>query len=74
MLAFSIPPSRSNHPLAFLHGSYANWAAPAFISAAILVSAVLVREQMWTWLEKFISPARHLFRSCCYSATPQQTG
>ena len=45
MLAFSIPPLALITTLAFLHGSYANWAAPAFISAAILVSAVLVREQ-----------------------------
>ena len=55
MLAFSIPPLALITTLAFLHGSYANWAAPAFISAAILVSAVLVRDQMWTWLKIHIA-------------------
>ena len=49
------PPLALITTLAFLHGSYANWAAPAFISAAILVSAVLVREQMWTWLKIHIA-------------------
>ena len=51
MLAFAIPPLALITILAFVHGAYINWAATAFISAAIVVSAVLVREKKWLWLK-----------------------
>ncbi len=38
MLAFAIPPLALITILAFVHGAYINWAATAFISAAIVVS------------------------------------
>jgi hypothetical protein len=46
-----IPPLALITALAFMNRAYANWAAPAFISAAIVVSAVLVREKRWSWIK-----------------------
>ncbi len=55
MLAFAIPPLVLITALAFVNRAYANWAAPAFISAAIVVSAVLVRNQQWSWIKANIA-------------------
>jgi Dolichyl-phosphate-mannose-protein mannosyltransferase len=50
MLAFAIPPLALMTILAFADRAYGNWAMPALVSAAIVVSAVLVRERKWSWL------------------------
>jgi hypothetical protein len=55
MLAFAIPPLALITALAFMNRAYANWAAPAYISAAIVVSAVLVRKQQWPWIKANIA-------------------
>ncbi len=50
MLAFSIPPLALVTVLAFITRAQANWAAPAFISAAVVVVAILIRSKAWKWL------------------------
>jgi hypothetical protein len=50
MILFAIPPLALIAGLALVHGAYANWAAAAFVSAAVAVTAVLVRQQKWRWL------------------------
>jgi 4-amino-4-deoxy-L-arabinose transferase-like glycosyltransferase len=50
MLAFAIPPLVLVTGTAFVTRALANWAAPAFVSAAIVVAAILVRRRAWNWL------------------------
>jgi 4-amino-4-deoxy-L-arabinose transferase-like glycosyltransferase len=50
MLCFSIPILGLIAATAFVTRANANWAAPAFISANVLVTAVLVRQGAWRWL------------------------
>ena len=50
MLAFAIPPLALVTALAFVTRALANWAAPAFISAVIVVVAILIRRRAWKWL------------------------
>jgi 4-amino-4-deoxy-L-arabinose transferase-like glycosyltransferase len=50
LLAFSIPIILVVTIQAFLSRAYANWAAPAYVAASILVTAYMVRGHMWTWL------------------------
>jgi hypothetical protein len=50
MLAFAIPVLALITTVAFITHAHANWAAPAFISSAIVVTAALVRMQAWRWL------------------------
>jgi hypothetical protein len=50
MLAFAIPPLALVAGLGFVTRALANWAAPAFISAAVVVTAILVRRKAWGWI------------------------
>jgi 4-amino-4-deoxy-L-arabinose transferase-like glycosyltransferase len=50
MLAFAIPPLALVAGVGFVTRALANWAAPSFISAAVLVAAILVRRGSWKWL------------------------
>jgi Dolichyl-phosphate-mannose-protein mannosyltransferase len=50
MLAFAIPPLALVTALAFVTRALANWAAPAFVSAVIVVVAILIRRGAWRWL------------------------
>jgi 4-amino-4-deoxy-L-arabinose transferase-like glycosyltransferase len=50
MLAFALPPLVLVTGTAFVTRALANWAAPAFVSAAVVVAAVLVRRRAWNWL------------------------
>jgi 4-amino-4-deoxy-L-arabinose transferase-like glycosyltransferase len=50
MLAFAIPPLALVTTLGFVTRALANWAAPAFVSAAIIAVAILVRRGQWKWL------------------------
>src|SRR5258707_8705082 len=50
MLAFAIPPLLLVTGTAFVTRALANWAAPAFISGIVLVTAILVRREAWKWL------------------------
>ena len=50
MMAFAIPPLAFITIVAFVNGAYANWAAASFVSATVVVAAVLVRERRWRWL------------------------
>jgi hypothetical protein len=36
--------------LGFITRALANWAAPSFISGAIVVAAILVRRERWSWI------------------------
>jgi 4-amino-4-deoxy-L-arabinose transferase-like glycosyltransferase len=46
LLAFAIAPLAPVTLLAFTHGAYANWAAPAFIPVAVVATAVMVRHKL----------------------------
>jgi 4-amino-4-deoxy-L-arabinose transferase-like glycosyltransferase len=50
MLAFAIPPLVLVTVVGFVTRALANWAAPAAISATILVVAILIRREAWRWL------------------------
>jgi 4-amino-4-deoxy-L-arabinose transferase-like glycosyltransferase len=50
MLIFALPPLVLVTATGFVTRALANWAAPAFISAAVVVVAILVRGKAWKWL------------------------
>jgi 4-amino-4-deoxy-L-arabinose transferase-like glycosyltransferase len=50
MLAFAIPPLALVTAVGFVTRALANWAAPAFVSAAIVTVALLIRRGAWKWL------------------------
>ena len=50
MLCFAIPTLALVTATAFVTRANRNWAAPAFISANVLVAAVLVRHAAWRWI------------------------
>ncbi len=50
LLAFSAPLVAAITLQAFVSHAFANWAAPAYIAASVLVTAVLIREGSWSWL------------------------
>jgi 4-amino-4-deoxy-L-arabinose transferase-like glycosyltransferase len=50
MLAFAIAPLALMTATAFITRVNPNWAAPAFVSAIVVVSSVLVRREAWEWL------------------------
>jgi 4-amino-4-deoxy-L-arabinose transferase-like glycosyltransferase len=50
MLCFAVPTLALVTVTAFVTRANANWAAPAFISANVLVAAVLVRHAAWRWI------------------------
>src|SRR5690242_6404918 len=50
MLVFAVPPLVLVTATGFVTRALANWAAPAFISAAVVVVAILVRGKAWKWL------------------------
>ncbi len=47
LLSFATPPLALVTIVAFAHGANANWAAPAFVPAAVVASAVMVRRKLW---------------------------
>ena len=50
MLCFAVPTLLLVTATAFVTRANGNWAAPAFISANVLVAAVLVRHAAWRWI------------------------
>jgi 4-amino-4-deoxy-L-arabinose transferase-like glycosyltransferase len=50
MLAFAIPPLALVTAVGFVTRALANWAAPAFVSAVIVVVAIMIRRSQWKWL------------------------
>ncbi|MFA5898750.1 MAG: glycosyltransferase family 39 protein [Hyphomicrobium sp.] len=51
LLAFSLPLIAIIVVQAFLSRAHANWAAPAYVAASVLVIATMVREGAWGWLK-----------------------
>ncbi len=51
LLAFSAPVIAIILVQAFLSRAHANWAAPAYVAASVLVVATMVREGAWGWLK-----------------------
>lgn len=51
LLAFSAPLIAVILLQAFLSRAHANWAAPAYVAASVLVIATMVREGAWGWLK-----------------------
>lgn len=51
MLAFALPLLGLVTAVGFVRGANGNWAAPAFISAAVVTTAVLGRNGLWAWVK-----------------------
>lgn len=51
LLAFSAPLIAVILVQAFLSRAHANWAAPAYVAASVLVIATMVRDGAWGWLK-----------------------
>ena len=51
LLAFSIPLVLVVTIQAFLSHAFANWAAPAYVAATVLVIATMIRDRAWGWLK-----------------------
>jgi 4-amino-4-deoxy-L-arabinose transferase-like glycosyltransferase len=51
LLAFSLPLILVITVQAFLSHAYANWAAPAYVAATVLVTATMIREGSWRWVK-----------------------
>jgi hypothetical protein len=47
LMSFATPPLVLVTVVAFAHGANANWAAPAFVPAAVVATAVMVRRKFW---------------------------
>jgi 4-amino-4-deoxy-L-arabinose transferase-like glycosyltransferase len=50
LMSFATPPLALVTAVAFAHGANANWAAPAFVPAAVVATAVMVRRELWSLL------------------------
>jgi 4-amino-4-deoxy-L-arabinose transferase-like glycosyltransferase len=50
LLAFSLPLVAIITVQALLSRAHANWAAPAYVAATVLVMATMVRDRAWGWL------------------------
>ncbi len=50
LLAFSLPIIAAVTAQAFASRAHANWAAPAYVSAVVLVTAVMIRDRAWIWM------------------------
>ncbi len=51
LLSFSAPLIAVILVQAFVSRAHANWAAPAYIAASVLVIATMVRDEAWGWLK-----------------------
>jgi hypothetical protein len=51
LLAFSVPLITVIVIQAFMSRAHANWAAPAYVAASVLVIATMVRDGAWGWLK-----------------------
>ncbi len=51
LLAFSAPLIAIICVQALISRAHANWAAPAYVSAAVLVTATMIRDVRWGWLK-----------------------
>ena len=51
LLSFSLPIIAVIVVQAFLSRAHANWAAPAYVAASVLVVATMVRDGAWGWLK-----------------------
>jgi len=51
LIAFSAPLIAVIIVQAFLSRAHANWAAPAYVAASVLVVATMVRDGAWGWLK-----------------------
>lgn len=51
LLAFSLPILTVITLEAFISRAHANWAAPAYVAAAVLVIATMIRDAEWGWLK-----------------------
>ncbi|WP_139247049.1 glycosyltransferase family 39 protein [Hyphomicrobium sp. NDB2Meth4] len=51
LIAFSAPLIAVIIVQAFLSRAHANWAAPAYVAASVLVVATMVRDDAWGWLK-----------------------
>ncbi|MGE0022809.1 MAG: glycosyltransferase family 39 protein, partial [Hyphomicrobium sp.] len=50
LLAFSLPILAIVTAQAFISRAHANWAAPAYVAAVVLVVAAMMRDRAWGWM------------------------
>ncbi len=50
LLAFSVPILLLVTTQGLVSRAHANWAAPAYVAATVLITAVMMRDRAWTWL------------------------
>ena len=72
LLAFSVPIILAVTAQGLISRAHANWAAPAYIAASVLVTGVMVREQAWRWLAA--SQALHALVAIALALATWQAG
>jgi 4-amino-4-deoxy-L-arabinose transferase-like glycosyltransferase len=72
LLAFSVPLILVVTCQAFLSHAFANWAAPAYVAATVLVIATMIRDRAWSWLKG--SLALHLVVAVAIPIAASQAG
>lgn len=72
LLCFSIPIIALVTTQGLISRAHANWAAPAYIAAVVLVTAAMVRNQAWGWMRA--SFAIHLTIAALIAAATWQAG
>jgi 4-amino-4-deoxy-L-arabinose transferase-like glycosyltransferase len=50
LLAFSVPILLLVTTQGLISRAHTNWAAPAYVGAIVLVTAVMIRDRAWTWM------------------------
>lgn len=50
LLAFSVPILLLVTTQGLISRAHANWAAPAYVAAIVLVTAVMIRDRAWSWM------------------------
>lgn len=72
LLAFSLPVLVLVTLQALISRAHANWAAPAYVAAIVLVTAAMLRERAWRWMQA--SFAIHVLIAVVLAAATWQAG
>jgi 4-amino-4-deoxy-L-arabinose transferase-like glycosyltransferase len=72
LLSFSVPVLVLVATQGLISRAHANWAAPAYVAAIVLVTAMMVRDRAWTWMRA--SFALHIAVALLIAAGTWQAG
>ncbi|MCC7254237.1 glycosyltransferase family 39 protein [Hyphomicrobium sp.] len=72
LLAFSVPILVAVTAQGLISRAHANWAAPAYVAAIVLVTAVMIRDRAWDWMRASI--AIHVALALLIAAATWQAG